>query len=117
MSNVQLTWLQDIGAVTELLSGDLYAPPGRSSSHQLWSSAMVFSPALRGLFGVEPDVLHHRLRLHPNLPAAWNFADIDHVPYGNSELTISMVKKDGNLGVIVKSPVPTVLCIDTQPGF
>jgi hypothetical protein len=117
MSNEQLTWLQDLGAVTELLSGDLYAPLGRSSSHQLWSSAMVFSPALRGLFGVEPDVLHHRLRLHPNLPAAWNFADLNHVPYGNSELAISMVRKGDNLGITVRSPVPTVLCIYTQAGF
>jgi glycogen debranching enzyme len=117
MSNEQLTWLQDIGAVTELLSGDLYAPLGRSSSHQLWSSAMVLSPALRGLFGVEPDVLHHRLRLHPNLPAAWNFADLDHVPYGNSELTIKMVKKGGDLDVVVRSPAPTVLCVDTQVEF
>ncbi len=117
MSNEQLTWLQDLGAVTELLSGDYYAPLGRSSSHQLWSSAMVLSPALRGLFGIEPDVLHHRLRLHPNLPATWNFADIEHVAYGSSELTVNMTKKGGDLGIVVRSPAPTVLCIDTQAEF
>lgn len=116
-SNEQLTWLQDLGAVTELLSGDYYAPLGRSSSHQLWSSAMVFSPALRGLFGVEPDVLHHRLRLNPQLPATWDFANLDHVPYGKSDLTVNMTRKGGELGVVVRSPAPTVLCIDTQEEF
>jgi len=117
MSNEQLTWLQDLGAVTEVLSGDYYAPLGRSSSHQLWSSAMVFSPALRGLFGIEPDVLHHRLRLHPNLPATWDYADLEHVAYGNSELTVNMTKKGDELGLVVRSQTPTVLCLDTQPEF
>ncbi len=117
MSNEQLTWLQDLGAVTELLSGDYYAPLGRSSSHQLWSSAMVLSPALRGLLGIEPDVLHHRLRMHPNLPATWDFADLEHVPYGNAELTVNMTKKGGELGVVVRSTAPIVLCVDTQPEF
>ena len=49
--------------MTELLSGELYQPLGRSSSHQIWSSAMVVTPALRGLFGLDWDALHHTLRL------------------------------------------------------
>ncbi|HEU5401082.1 MAG TPA: glycogen debranching protein, partial [Terriglobales bacterium] len=116
-SNEQLTWLQDVGAVTELLSGDYYAPLGRSSSHQMWSSAMVLSPAVRGLFGIEPDVLHHRLRLRPNLPATWDFANLDHVPYGDSQLAVSFTRKGSDLGVLVRSSTPVVLCIDTQPSF
>ncbi len=41
MQNASLTWTQDLGAITELLSGDLFQALGRSSSHQMWSSAMV----------------------------------------------------------------------------
>jgi glycogen debranching enzyme len=55
MQNVDLTWAQDPGAVTELLSGDFFVPFGRSTSHQLWSSAMVITPTLRGLFGISVD--------------------------------------------------------------
>ncbi len=67
MQNEQLTWLQDPGAVTEVLSGEFYQPLGRSSSHQLWSSAMVLTPAIRGLFGIEADALTGRLRVDPQL--------------------------------------------------
>jgi glycogen debranching enzyme len=117
MSNEQMTWLQDLGAITELLSGDYYEPLGRSSSHQMWSSAMMLSPALRGLFGLETDVLNRRLRVRPNLPATWDFADLDHVPFGNTELAVSMTKKDGELGIVVQSPTAIVLCLDTQAEF
>ena len=44
MQNANLTWAQDLGAVTELLSGQFYQALGRSTAHQLWSSAMVISP-------------------------------------------------------------------------
>ncbi len=53
MQNADLTWAQDLGSVTELLSGQFYQVLGRSTAHQLWSSAMVISPTLRGLFGLE----------------------------------------------------------------
>jgi glycogen debranching enzyme len=117
MSNLQLTYLQDPGAITELLSGDLYAPLGRSSSHQLWSSAMVLSPAVRGLFGVEVDALHHRLRLHPKLPAAWEHASLEHVPYGKAMLDVSFARRGADLEVLVKSETPEVICLDTQAAF
>ena len=57
MQNVDLTTAQDLGAVTELLSGAYFVPFGRSTSHQLWSSAMVITPVLRGLFGIAVDGL------------------------------------------------------------
>ncbi|HEX6880536.1 MAG TPA: glycogen debranching protein [Terriglobales bacterium] len=117
MSNVQLTYLDDPGAITELLSGDLYAPLGRSSSHQLWSSAMVVSPAIRGLFGFEVDALHHRVRLNPHLPATWDRATLHHVPYGNSRLEVTYERRGGELEVQFKSSTPQVLCVDTQPAF
>ncbi len=69
MQNLNLTWAQDLGSVTELLSGDFFQPLGRSSSHQLWSSAMVLSPLLRGLFGLSWDVPRYTLHVAPNLPA------------------------------------------------
>jgi hypothetical protein len=55
MQNADQTTTQDLGGVTELLSGAFFIPFGRSTSHQLWSSSMVITPALRGLFGIRID--------------------------------------------------------------
>jgi glycogen debranching enzyme len=53
MQNADLTWTQDLGAVTELLSGEFFRWFGRSTSHQLWSSAMIITPTGRGMFGLD----------------------------------------------------------------
>jgi hypothetical protein len=74
MHNANLTWLQKPGAVTELLSGTFYQALGRSTSHQLWSSAMVISPILRGLFGLRWNADNKTLEVNPQLPADWDSA-------------------------------------------
>ncbi|MBV9937401.1 MAG: glycogen debranching protein, partial [Acidobacteriaceae bacterium] len=102
MHNANLTWAQDLGSVTELLSGDFYQPLGRSSSHQMWSSAMVISPLLRGLFGLDWDALHHILRVAPQLPAEWDGAALKNVPLGNSSVDLSYQRQEGNLLVQAK---------------
>ncbi len=88
MQNVQLTKAQDLGAATELLSGDFYIPFGRSTSHQLWSSAMVITPTLRGLFGIDIDAEKKIITVNPHLPAKWEHAEIKNilVPAGILEL-------------------------------
>ncbi len=84
MQNADLTWAQDLGAVTELLSGAYFAPLGRSTTHQLWSSAMVLTPAIRGLFGITTDALHNSIVVDPHLPADWDHAVLRHVPVGET---------------------------------
>ncbi len=115
--NAQLTWLQDPGQVTEVLSGQFYQPLGRSSSHQLWSSAMVLSPAVRGLFGVEADALTGRLRVDPQLPAQWSEASLQHVPFGDSRLDLNIRRVDSNLEVEAISPKPIKLCLQNSRDF
>jgi glycogen debranching enzyme len=114
LSNERLTFLSDVGAATELLSGDYYEPLGRSSSHQVWSSAMVLTPAIRGVFGIEGDALHHRLQLNPHLPAEWDRATVHNVPFGNTTLDISFHRRAGNLEASIESSQPIVLCVDTK---
>ena len=111
-NTVQLTFLDDAGAITEVLSGDLFAPLGRSSSHQLWSSAMVLTPALRGLFGLETDALNHTLRIAPQLPATWDHASLQHVPVGPNLYDLTLQRTGPSLEVEVTSTTPTVLCLN-----
>jgi hypothetical protein len=94
MQNAGLTWAQDLGAVTELLSGAYFSPFGRSTTHQLWSSAMVLTPAIRGLFGISTDALHNSISVDPHLPADWDHAVLRHVPVGGNSIDLSF-RRDG----------------------
>jgi glycogen debranching enzyme len=94
MQNADQTTSQDLGAVTELLSGDFFQPFGRSTSHQLWSSAMVIVPVLRGLFGIEMDAAANSLTVDPRLPADWNSAELTQLHVGKSVCSVSY-KRDG----------------------
>src|SRR5579862_3694801 len=93
MQNANLTWSQDLGSVTELLSGQFYQVLGRSTAHQLWSSAMVISPILRGMFGIEWNAASQTLSVTPHLPADWAMATVRHLPLGNSSLDLNFVRQ------------------------
>jgi hypothetical protein len=110
-----MTFSQDLGAVTELLSGEFFQPFGRSSSHQLWSSAMVITPVIRGLFGLEADALHHILRVHPQLPAAWEAASLSNVAVGGAFFDVRFRKHHGRLLIDASSVEPQSLCLTVGP--
>lgn len=99
MQNADLTTAQDLGAVTELLSGDFFVPFGRSTSHQLWSSAMVVIPALRGMFGVDVNALERVVRVNPHLPADWNDATVERLHVGDSVCSLEYLRSDGAMTV------------------
>ncbi len=103
--NSNLTWSQDLGAVTELLSGEFFHPLGRSTSHQLWSSAMVVVPLLRGLFGVEWDAAHNTLDVAPDLPATWDHAVIRHLPLGRGTTDLTFLRRKMSLVVTATNGV------------
>jgi hypothetical protein len=110
-NSAELTWLQDPGAITEVLSGEFLAPLGRSSSHQLWSSAMVLAPAIRGLFGLEADALSHTLHVAAQMPADWGAATIQHVMVGNESFDVAMKRVGTQLEVTAHSATPSTLCL------
>jgi hypothetical protein len=101
MQNADLTWSQDLGAVTELLSGQYYQAVGRSTAHQLWSSAMVITPILRGMFGLEWDAANHTLTVTPQLPADWGTATVRRLPFANGSLDLIFTKHGEELIVRV----------------
>jgi len=99
MQNADLTWAQDPGAVTELLSGDFFVPFGRSTSHQLWSSAMVITPTLRGLFGISLDAATNTITVNPHLPAIWTDARVQNLRFGNKLLMLNFYREKDKLRV------------------
>jgi glycogen debranching enzyme len=86
MANSQLALDGSLGHVTEVLSGDYYQPLSTSSPHQIWSAAMVISPLLRGLFGLEADAGARHLTLAPHVPADWTWFTLDNVRLGPASL-------------------------------
>ena len=99
MENANLTRAQDLGADTELLSGDFFVPFGRSTSHQLWSSAMVITPTLRGLFGISIDAQTKTITVNPHLPAQWDRALVDKLPIPGGSLSMTFRRADGKMAV------------------
>jgi len=71
-----------LGHFTEVLSGDYYQSFATSSPHQIWSAAMVISPILRGMFGLQTEVEKHQITLAPHVPADWTFFAIRNVRIG-----------------------------------
>jgi glycogen debranching enzyme len=97
MENANLTWAQDLGADTELLSGDFFVPFGRSTSHQLWSSAMVITPTLRGLFGISIDAQTKTITVNPHLPASWEHADVSELQVPGGTVELKFRREEGGL--------------------
>src|SRR5687768_10523630 len=95
MANVLLTDQYALGYVTELLSGDLNAPFGRSSHHQVWSEAMVVTPLVRGLLGIEATDGGRTLTFAPQLPADWDRVSVTNVPAAEARYDISFERAAG----------------------
>ena len=71
-----------LGHFTEVLSGDYYQSFATSSPHQIWSAAMVVSPILRGMFGLQTDAEKHQITLAAHVPADWTSFAIRNVHVG-----------------------------------
>ncbi|MFT4114680.1 amylo-alpha-1,6-glucosidase [Silvibacterium sp.] len=114
MQNANLTYAQDLGATTELLSGQFYQVLGRSTAHQLWSSAMVISPILRGMFGLSWNVPESSLSVAPQLPASWDHVTLRNLPFGQGKFDLNFTRRGqslvvtatGEAGMKLTSPVP-----------
>jgi glycogen debranching enzyme len=114
MQNAGQTTTQDLGAVTELLSGAFFQPFGRSTSHQLWSSAMVITPTLRGMFGIDVDGLSGSVRLDPHLPADWDKAEVQRLHVGQSVCSLDYQRRGQNL--IVRAVTISGSAVRLQTG-
>ena len=94
MSNALLTYTGALGYVTELLSGDFDTPFGRSSHHQIWSEAMVVTPALRGLLGIEAMEGGSTLRFAPQLPINWMSVSVRNVRVGKNAFDLKLARTE-----------------------
>jgi len=91
-ANALLAFDGSLGHTTEVLSGDYYQPTSTATPHQIWSSAMVISDMLLGLFGLDIDAAAHHITLAPHLPADWTHFSIHNLEAGPCKLSIDFTK-------------------------
>jgi len=88
-----------LGHFTEVLSGDYYQSFATSSPHQIWSAAMVISPILRGLFGLQIDAEKHQVTFEPHMPADWTSAAMHNIHVGDASLTLEYKKTSDSIAL------------------
>jgi glycogen debranching enzyme len=96
-SNALLALDGALGHVTEVLSGDYYQPLATSSPHQIWSAAMVVSPLLRGLLGLEIDATSHQLRFAPHVPADWKSFEVRNIHVAGATLDLKYERTEDSI--------------------
>ena len=87
-ANAELPLDGSPGRATEVLSGRYYTPLATASSHQIWSSAMIVSPILRGMMGLSVNAQNPTVRLEPHVPADWSDFSIENISLGAASLSI-----------------------------
>jgi hypothetical protein len=100
-ANALLAFDGSPGHVTEVLSGDYYQPLSSSSPHQIWSAAMLISPMLRGLFGLQTDAGANLIRLAPHVPADWTWFTLANVRVGTASLRLAYRETTGEISLII----------------
>jgi len=90
------------GHTTEVLSGDYYQPLVTSSPHQIWSAAMVVSPLLRGMLGLQVNAAKQTITLSPSLPADWRSFGVQNVQAGNTKADFQFTRNAEELVLEVR---------------
>jgi glycogen debranching enzyme len=103
-ANGLLAFDGSLGHVTEVLSGDFYQSLSTSSPHQIWSAAMVVSPLLRGLFGLQTEAATGTLTFRPHAPADWTSFAIRNVSVGSARLGLLYAKDSDGIALEVRAP-------------
>ncbi len=106
-----------LGHFTEVLSGDYYQSFATSSPHQIWSSAMVVSPILRGMFGLQSDAQKREITLAPHIPADWTTFAILNVNVAGVSVDFRYQKTEGSITLEAKRTGTGDCWVEFSPAF
>ncbi|HET7891011.1 MAG TPA: hypothetical protein VFL34_05775 [Candidatus Sulfotelmatobacter sp.] len=106
-----------LGHFTEVLSGDYYQSFATSSPHQIWSAAMVISPMLRGMFGLETNAETHQITLAPHVPSDWMSFGIHNVRIGEASADFQYRKTVNSVELEVRRTGTGDCWIEFSPAF
>lgn len=115
-SNALLALAGAPGRETEVMSGSFFEPMPGSCPHQIWSSAMVINPMLRGLFGVEAKA-DGTVGLVPHFPATWHSVSITNIHAGGAKLAVSYTRNGGTLSYRVENTGTAAARVTLSPAL
>jgi hypothetical protein len=117
-SNALLAFDGSLGHFTEVLSGDYNQSFATSSPQQIWSAAMVISPILRGMFGLQIDARKSEVSFAPHVPASWTWFAIRNVHGGGAFAVDFAYQKSVDHMVLAAKRTGTGDCwIDFSPAL
>jgi glycogen debranching enzyme len=116
-ANALMTFDGSLGHVTEVLSGDYYQQLSTSSPHQIWSAAMVVSPILRGMLGLEVNALKHTVSFAPHVPADWTHFRISGVRVGDAALDLEYRKDRDGIALEVQRKGSAECTLEFSPAI
>jgi glycogen debranching enzyme len=120
-ANAQLVFDGSLGRATEVLSGRYYTPVATSSSHQIWSSAMIVGPLLRGMMGLTVDAPNSTVWFEPHVPTDWTDFAIRNLATGAASeadsLTLSYHRGNGDITLDVTRRGIHQIKLEFLPSF
>ena len=122
-----LTFIESRGYMAELFSGDRLRSIDAAVPHQLFATTGFVSTLMRGLVGVDAlpagtldgRPVPARLRLAPQLPAAWSWLKIRNLRWHGVTADVSITRDAGGVSVNVSphgGPLPLELHAILPPG-
>jgi len=97
LANSALTWLDALGWHTELLSGEYYRAVLTAVPHQLFSASGIIIPFVRGLLGLEGDIIAKQVKFTPHLPMDWEKLAINNYRCGQDIFDFSLITSNEKL--------------------
>jgi len=116
-ANALMAFDGSLGHVTEVLSGDYYQTLSTASPHQIWSAAMVVSPVLRGMLGLESNALMGELTLAPHLPADWNSFRAHNVRVGGSTVNLAYKRTLDTISLDFQRTGDSTVILNFEPAI
>jgi hypothetical protein len=102
-SNARHTFVDQLGMMPEVLSGDFNIPLEESVSQQGFSSGGVVLPLVRGMFGLQGNVPGKVIEFKPQFPADWKQVRIKNYQLGKSRFDIDFLRSGDQIKCMVKS--------------
>ena len=90
-----------IGNVTEVFSGDRNVRPGEAVHHQGFCSAGSVLPLIKGLLGLDIDMINRSVTFSPHILPEWDRLTITNIVAGSSNLDLTYQRRDGRIELSV----------------
>ena len=117
MSIARLTFIDALGFVPELISGEFYQTIEASVPHQLFSSGMVITPLVRGLLGLQGDASRKVITLSPHFPPAWEEVKVRNFRVGHGVFSFEIKRDDGRYCLSTSGSAPTPYKLVFSPAL